>query len=90
MRFGARKARYFGSSKVLFQFAMTAALANLTLMASQTQNGLCTFFVLTLILALVLATRSRMSYSTLSSIASSRTRLHPPDTIKTEGSQLAF
>lgn len=73
MRFGARKARYFGSSKVLFQFAMTAALANLTLIASQTQNGLFIFFVLTLMLALVLATRSRMTYSTLSSIGSSRT-----------------
>jgi len=90
MRFGARKARYFGSSKVLFQFAMAATLANLTLMASQTHNGLFTFFVLTLILALVLATQSRMSYSTLSFIGSSRTRLRPPDAIKTGGCQLAF
>ncbi|MDP2883665.1 MAG: transposase [Ignavibacteria bacterium] len=77
MRFGARRARYFGSSKVLCQFAMTAALANLTLMASQTQNGLLIFFVFTLILALLLGSRSRMSYSTLSPIVSSRTRLHP-------------
>lgn len=90
MRFGARKARYFGSSKVLFQFAMTAALANLTLMASQTQNGLLIFFALTLILASLLATRSRMSYDTLSSTLSSRTRLRPPHTVKTGGSQLAL
>jgi hypothetical protein len=90
MRFGARNARYFGSSKVLFQFAMAAALANLTLMASQTQNGLSIFFVLTLMLALLLGSRSRMTYSSLSSIGSSRTRLHPPDTIKTGGCQLAF
>jgi hypothetical protein len=48
MRFGARKARYFGSSKVLFQLAMTAALANLTLVASHAQNTLFVFFVLTL------------------------------------------
>jgi hypothetical protein len=90
MRFGARKARYFGSSKVLFQFAMAAALANLTLMASQTQNGPLIFFVLTLILVLVLGSRSRMSYSVLSSLVSSRIRLHPPDTIETGGCQLAF
>ncbi|MDP2884498.1 MAG: IS1182 family transposase [Ignavibacteria bacterium] len=90
MRFGARKARYFGSSKVLFQFAMAAALANLTLMASQTQNGLFIFFVLTLILALLLGSRSRMSYGTLSSVGSSRTRLHSPVFIKTGGCQLAF
>ncbi|MFH0989689.1 MAG: transposase, partial [bacterium] len=89
MRFGARKARYFGSSKVLFQFAMAAALANLTLMASQTQNSLFIFFVLTLILASVLRSRSRMSYGTLSSVGSSRTRLHSPVTIKTGGCQLA-
>jgi hypothetical protein len=90
MRFGARKARYFGSSKVLFQFAMTAALANLTLMASQTQNGLFIFFALTLMLALLLGSRLRISYSTLSSVGSSRTRLHPPHTVKSGGSQLAL
>ena len=90
MRFGARKARYFGSSKVLFQFAMAAALANLTLMVSQTHNGLFIFFVLTLMRALLLATRSRTTYSALSSVGSPRTRLHHPDTIKTGGCQLAF
>lgn len=90
MRFGARKARYFGSSKVLFQLAMTAALANLTLVASHAQNTLFVFFVLTLMLALALGSRSRMSYNELSSVTSSRTRLQLPDTIKTGGSQLAF
>lgn len=90
MRFGARKARYFGSSKVLFQFAMTAALANLTLMASQTQNGSLIFFVLSLVLVFALGSRSRMIYSSPSSIGSSRTRFHLPDTIKTGGCQLAF
>ena len=90
MRFGARNARYFGSSKVLFQFAMTAALANLTLMASQTQNGLSLFFVLTLMLALLLEKRSRMRYDALSFIASVRTRLHILDALKRGGSQLAF
>ena len=90
MRFGARKARYFGPSKVLFQFAMAAALANLTLMVSQTQNSLLIFVLLTLILALVLATRSRMSSDALFSVGSSSTRLHPLDTVRTRGCQLAF
>lgn len=90
MRFGARNARYFGSPKVLFQFAMAAALANLTLMASQTQNGLSLFFVLTLTLALLLERRSRMRYDALSFIASVRTRLQIPDAPKRGGSQLAF
>ena len=38
---GLRNARYFGSAKVLFQLAMTAAVANLTLTA-----GLSLLFVL--------------------------------------------
>jgi hypothetical protein len=90
MRFGARKARYFGSSKVLFQFAMAAALANLTLMASQAHNALCIFFVLTLILALMLGYRSRMTYSSLCFVGSSRAQFQRPDAIKTGGCQLAL
>lgn len=34
MQLGARKARYIGSKKTLFQLAMTAAVANLTLIAA--------------------------------------------------------
>ena len=34
VQLGLRKARYFGSAKVLFQLAMTAAVANLTLIAA--------------------------------------------------------
>ena len=66
MRFGARQARYFGSSKVLFQFAMAAALANLTLMASHAHNGLFVFLAFTLLLIVSLADRTRNTYRTSS------------------------
>lgn len=66
MRFGARQARYFGSAKVLFQFAMAAALANLTLIAHHTQNGLFVFFACTLLLILALADRTRITHRTFS------------------------
>jgi transposase len=42
---GVRKARYFGSAKVLFQLAMTAAVANLTLMAAAAPSTTIFFFV---------------------------------------------
>jgi transposase len=38
VQLGVRKARYFGSAKVLFQLAMTAAVANITLMAAAAPN----------------------------------------------------
>jgi IS5 family transposase len=41
---GLRKARYFGKAKTLFQLAMTAAVANLSLIASQTQKALSSLF----------------------------------------------
>ena len=58
--FGARQARYFGSAKVLFQLVMTAALANLTLVASATRGGLFLYFLVALTLVLALAIRTRM------------------------------
>jgi transposase len=82
MRFGARNARYFGSSKVLFQFAMAAALANLTLVASDAQQAFFILFLLILMLAVLLTTRSRMSYSRRSLIISSRTQLYFLDAVK--------
>ena len=58
VQLGVRKARYFGSAKVLFQLAMTAAVANLTLMVSATTGtrslSLVTFFVALLGLTLAM------------------------------------
>jgi transposase len=55
---GVHKARYFGSAKVLFQLAMTAAVANLTLMVSATTGtrsfSLVTFFVVLIGLTLTM------------------------------------
>ena len=39
VQLGLRKARYFGKAKVLFQLAMTAAVANLTLIAAAAQKA---------------------------------------------------
>lgn len=51
VQLGLRKARYFGSAKVLFQLAMTAAVANLTLTAASPL-----FFALLLLLSVLLTT----------------------------------
>jgi transposase len=59
---GIRQARYFGSKKTLFQLAMAAAVANLTMFAAtQATNPL--FFVLTLVFViLIVESPLRMSY----------------------------
>jgi len=63
IRLGVRKARYFGSSKVLFQLAIAAAVANLTLFAGSHFSG--AFFVLFLLLlsTITIIDVSRMTYS---------------------------
>jgi transposase len=88
--FGLRQARYIGSAKGLFQLAMTAALANLTLVAATGQPGLLLYFLIALTLVLILESRMRMRYRTLSLDESSRTRLRLLEDFKTGGSQLAF
>lgn len=45
VQLGLRKARYFGSAKVLFQLAMTAAVANLTLIAAGSAAASSSFSV---------------------------------------------
>ena len=47
---GVRKARYFGSAKALFQLAMTAAVANLTLMAAAAPSTIIFSFVAFIVL----------------------------------------
>jgi len=44
VQLGLRKARYFGKAKTLFQLAMTAAVANLSLIASEVNKRLSFFF----------------------------------------------
>ncbi len=58
---GVRKARYFGSAKVLFQLAMTAAVANLTLMAPAAPGNRPFFFVnfFVTVIGLLILTRWR-------------------------------
>jgi transposase len=90
MYFGARQARYFGSSKVLFQLAMTAALANLTLVAAQGPLGVFLLWLLTATCILLLDSRSRIKYETLSRVDSSRTTLDPLTLWKRWGCQLVF
>ena len=60
IQLGMRNARYFGSSKVLFQIAMVAAVANLTLIAGRTTLG--SFFVALLALAVASTIAHRFSY----------------------------
>ena len=52
VQLGVRKARYFGNAKVLFQLAMTATVANLTLIAA-TSSGTRTFFFVNLFATLI-------------------------------------
>jgi hypothetical protein len=62
IRLGVRKARYVGSTKVLFQLAMAAAVANLTLCVGLHLSGAS--FVLCLILSSAITTIAvtRMTY----------------------------
>jgi transposase len=62
IRLGVRKARYFGSTKVLFQLAMAAAVANLTLFIGSHFSGAS--FVLSLLIISMTAAigLSRMTY----------------------------
>jgi hypothetical protein len=63
IRLGMRKARYFGSTKVLFQLAMAAAVANLTLFIGSHFSGAS--FVLSLLIISMTAAigLSRMTYT---------------------------
>jgi len=64
VRLGIRKARYFGSAKVLFQLAMAAAVANLTLFASSTSTRpMASFFLYLLFMSVIaIMSASRMTY----------------------------
>ena len=65
VRLGIRNARYFGMKKVLFQLAMAAAVANLTLYASAVSSFIL-FIAVLHIFAFWLATNlHRMSYKRL-------------------------
>jgi len=70
MHFGARQARYFGSSKVLFQLAMTAALANLTLVAAQRPFGMFFLWLVALTCILLVDSRTRIKYGMLAHVVS--------------------
>jgi transposase len=90
IQLGLRQARYFGTSKVLFQLAMTAALANLTLVAAQRPFGVSLWLLLAVTCILLLESRSRIKYETRSHSDSSGTILRPLRLLKTGGCQLAF
>jgi len=77
MHFGARQARYFGSSKVLFQLAMTAALANLTLVATQRLLGVFFLWLVALTCIVLLDSRTRINYRTLSRVGPSTINFLP-------------
>jgi hypothetical protein len=62
VRLGIRKARYFGSAKVLFQLAMAAAVANLTLFANSTRPMPSFFLYLLLMSIITIIGVSRMTY----------------------------
>ncbi|MDP2886181.1 MAG: hypothetical protein Q8P51_14295, partial [Ignavibacteria bacterium] len=62
VRLGIRKARYFGSAKVLFQLAMAAAVANLTLFASS-MRPMASFLLYLLLMSIItIISVSRMTY----------------------------
>jgi hypothetical protein len=62
VRLGIRQARYFGSKKTLFQLAMAAAVANLTLYAASSIYS--SLFILPLLLLSISIAYSlpRMTY----------------------------
>jgi transposase len=60
IRLGVRKARYCGSTKVLFQLAMAAAVANLTLFVGSHLSG--AFFMLSLLSTITVIGLTRMTY----------------------------
>jgi hypothetical protein len=64
-RLGIRKARYFGSSKVLFQLAMAAAVANLSLFATSVSTAVSLLSLSLLQTLLVLIDLSRIKYGQL-------------------------
>jgi hypothetical protein len=90
VQLGLRKARYFGSRKVLFQLAMTAAVANLTLVATTPS-----VFVAVLCLLLLTFTAATAGYhdkipSTTFSTYQLPTVTHQLIPRKTGGLQLSF
>ena len=60
VQLGLRKARYFGSKKVLFQLAMVAAVANFTLVAARAAN-LPPFFSALIYVSVILAATTSLS-----------------------------
>lgn len=62
IRLGVRKARYFGSTKVLFQLAMAAAVANLTLFVGSQVSGASFVLSLLLMSTITVIGLTRMTY----------------------------
>lgn len=62
IRLGVRKARYFGSTKVLFQLAMAAAVANLTLFVGLHLFGASFMLSLLLMSTITVIGLTRMTY----------------------------
>jgi len=62
IRLGVRKARYFGSTKVLFQLAMAAAVANLTLFVGSQVSGVSFVLALVLMATISVLGLTRMTY----------------------------
>jgi transposase len=65
VRLGIRTARYVGSNKVLFQLAMAATVANLTIWASHATHTPFLNFALSLFCSMLVFTVSRMRYELL-------------------------
>lgn len=62
IRLGVRKARYFGSTRVLFQLAMAATVANLTLIAGSQSSGVLFLLTLSLISIFGFVGLTRITY----------------------------
>lgn len=90
VRLGIRNARYFGSAKVLFQIAMTAAVANLTLVAGASPI-FCVLAILLIIVAIT-TTAKGSATPTIAPTVTTRTLTGIEHVLprKTRGLQLSF
>jgi hypothetical protein len=96
VQLGLRKARYFGTAKVLFQLAMTAAVANFTLIASRLNNALSFISSSLYTLVVFLSVRRQVVLTVAPLMSTSRVLVCPfePSThhnaTTTEGFRLGF
>jgi hypothetical protein len=77
VQLGLRKARFFGKAKVLFQLAMTAAVANFTLIASRANNALSFISSLLCTLVVFFSVRRRVFLTAASLMSTSTVPLWP-------------